>query len=101
MINLSDGLSIDLKRLCAASGVGARLFADRILTPGLPDAADALQLALHGGEDYQLLFTVAAWKGVTNPQRFRPIPLHCIGEIQPAPGIQLVTPDGNPQPSNP
>ncbi len=63
-IDLSDGLSIDLSRLAEASGTGARL-----LAPAVPiaDAARALgcvlgagplDLALHGGEDYELLFTV-------------------------------------------
>jgi thiamine-monophosphate kinase len=98
MMDLSDGLSIDLKRLCDASGVGACLLADRIPSPGLRDAADSLQLALHGGEDYQLLFTVPRKKMARIPARFGQVPLHCIGEIQAAPGIRLVTPDGKARP---
>lgn len=63
-IDLSDGLSTDLARLGSASGVGARLLeaalpihdAARRLGPVL--GRDPLDLALSGGEDYELLFTV-------------------------------------------
>lgn len=62
-IDLSDGLSIDLRRLCLASGVAADL--DRV--PVVRGAT--LERALHGGEDYELLFTMppgrAAPRGVT------------------------------------
>ena len=67
MMDLSDGLSTDLPRLCSASGVGAVLRSDNI--PRLDIAKvplkrtgklqlDPLAMALHGGEDYELLFTV-------------------------------------------
>jgi thiamine-monophosphate kinase len=91
MMDLSDGLSIDLRRLCDASGVGACLFANQIPTPPISDAEDALGLALHGGEDYQLLFTVSAAKSSKIPRHFGRIPLHCIGEIRPLQGINLIT----------
>lgn len=57
-IDLSDGLARDLDRLCQASGVGARLRLEALpVEPGLPpERAEAL--ALYGGEDYELLFTV-------------------------------------------
>jgi thiamine-monophosphate kinase len=62
MIDVSDGLAIDLGRLCEESGVGARVrLPDLPLAPGLVDLAaasgdvDPLDLALHGGEDYELL----------------------------------------------
>ncbi len=97
-MDLSDGLSIDLRRLCDASGVGARLVADRIPTPPLPETADALSLALHGGEDYQLLFTVSTAKTSRIPPHFGRIQLHCIGEIRASRGINLVTPEGKVQP---
>lgn len=51
-MDLSDGLSLDLHRLCLASGVAAEL--DEI--PVFPGAT--LEDALHGGEDYELLFTL-------------------------------------------
>jgi len=66
MMDVSDGLAIDLSRLCLASGVGARVELDRVpVAPALGQAAaalgvDALQLALSGGEDYELLATIDA-----------------------------------------
>jgi thiamine-monophosphate kinase len=67
MMDLSDGLSTDLARLCESSGVGARVFAGRLPCVQLPAAGfgelsrlklDPLEMALNGGEDYQLLFAV-------------------------------------------
>ncbi len=65
-MDLSDGLSTDLLDMCAMSGVGAVV--EAALLPVDPKAAglaragggDPLELALHGGEDYQLLLAVAA-----------------------------------------
>jgi thiamine-monophosphate kinase len=58
MMDISDGLSMDLPRLCAASRVGAEIDANSLpLSPSTTNA-DAQQLALHGGDDYELLFTV-------------------------------------------
>jgi len=62
-IDVSDGISRDLGRLCAASRVGAEVRADWL--PVLPSTARAARLldrdpgaaALHGGEEYELLFT--------------------------------------------
>jgi thiamine-monophosphate kinase len=94
MMDLSDGLSIDLRRLCDVSGVGASLVANRVPTPPIPDAEVALGLALHGGEDYQLLFTVSPSKSSKIPRHFGRFPLHCIGEIRASRGINLIAPDG-------
>lgn len=53
MIDLSDGLSIDLRHICEESSVSATIIAKNI-----PIARNAdMELALHGGEDYELLFT--------------------------------------------
>lgn len=103
MMDLSDGLSTDLARLCAASEAGARLYADRIprITPATPSAEplaklrlDSLQLALHGGDDYELLFTVSP----SRLKRLRGAPgfrqLTAVGEITREQGIVLVAPDG-------
>ncbi|MHB8640381.1 MAG: thiamine-phosphate kinase [Candidatus Acidiferrales bacterium] len=89
MMDISDGLSTDLARLCAASGVGARISSAKIPKIKMPAALarlhpqnlEALQLALHGGEDYGLLFT--ARPKSANQLRHLPskIPVTCIGEI--------------------
>jgi thiamine-monophosphate kinase len=86
MMDLSDGLSTDLPRLCAASGVGARLTEAHIPTIRLPEkklrsASDPLNLALHGGDDYELLFTVPLRKRKRVPRFFQGLPITAIGEI--------------------
>ena len=60
-MDLSDGLSGDLAEMCEASGVGAFVDAEALPVDPAASAADrdaALELALHGGEDYQLLLAV-------------------------------------------
>ncbi len=65
MIDVSDGLSSDIGHICRAGGVGCVLQAERIpLSDALRETAaylgrDPLEWALHGGEDYELLFTVS------------------------------------------
>ena len=59
-MDVSDGLADDLSKLCLASGVSARIFADNVpMHPALREVfpGDCLDLALNGGEDYLLLFT--------------------------------------------
>jgi thiamine-monophosphate kinase len=61
-MDVSDGLADDLSKLCLASAVSARLYADRVpvhhlLKQAFPESF--LDLALYGGEDYVLLFTAA------------------------------------------
>jgi thiamine-monophosphate kinase len=62
-IDLSDGLSLDLHRLCEASGAGALIYKEAIPISHATRAVaarmgwDPLKLALNGGEDYELLFT--------------------------------------------
>ena len=62
MIDLSDGLDTDLRRLLEASGLGAQCNADAVpLAPGLCASADentARCLGLYGGDDYELCFTL-------------------------------------------
>ncbi len=63
MIDISDGLSSDLSHICDASGTGAKIYADKIpiddnLSYFTDDLDDRLDLALNGGEDFELLFTV-------------------------------------------
>ena len=98
LMDLSDGLSIDLERLCQASSVGATLFADRIPLPPVRNIAKAMDLALNGGEDYQLLFTVNPARAAKIPRRFGNTRLQSIGEIRAGEGIEMVTPEGARQP---
>jgi thiamine-monophosphate kinase len=64
MIDLSDGLAVDLARLMRASDAGCRVDPARLpVDPGLEvlfgsDAEAAVELAIVGGEDFELLFTV-------------------------------------------
>ncbi len=86
MMDLSDGLSSDVPRLCAASAVGARLEKAKIPQVQTPDVAlkyghDPMQLALHGGDDYELLFTVPPRKAKLLPKSFRGVRLTPIGKI--------------------
>ncbi|HEV2799400.1 MAG TPA: thiamine-phosphate kinase [Pyrinomonadaceae bacterium] len=95
MIDLSDGLSSDLAHLCERSGVGAHIEAARIpVAPLLRRAAavnrtrlareltrDALSLALHGGEDFELLFTVRPRDAARLPRTLGGVRLTRIGEV--------------------
>ena len=74
-MDLSDGLSLDLHRLCLASGLSAA-----IETPPLYPGA-TLEQALDGGEDYELLFTIPA--RVRAPRRFQGLALTRIGVMRP------------------
>jgi thiamine-monophosphate kinase len=109
MIDISDGLSTDLARLCAASGVGARVWAERIPCVEIPAGKagrpvsrllaklklDPLQMALHGGDDYELLFTVPR----RQVGRLRRAPgfseIACLGEIERGGKITLVDGSGH------
>ena len=75
MIDLSDGLSVDLAHICEESGVSARIDARRI---PIGEGAD-LQLALHGGEDYELLFT--APRRATVPAMIAGVKITEVGEV--------------------
>ena len=81
MIDTSDGLSTDLAHLCEESGVGAELDATLIprATVGKPAREADLDLALHGGEDYEMLFTAPAGKRV--PSDIAGVPIAHIGRI--------------------
>jgi thiamine-monophosphate kinase len=82
-MDLSDGLSIDLERLCLASQVSAAIEPP----PRFPGAT--LEQALHGGEDYELLFTVPPHTRV--PARAEGLPLTRIGEVGKGPtGVVLL-----------
>jgi thiamine-monophosphate kinase len=92
LIDVSDGLSTDLFHICQASGVGAIVHAEKVPTaPEMPPELNttALENALHGGEDYQLLFTVAKERLdqlESLRHEFRDWPITLIGEITDEPG---------------
>jgi thiamine-monophosphate kinase len=76
MIDISDGLSVDMAHICNESGVAAILISNKI-----PIAKNAnLELGLHGGEDYELLFT--APKRTKIPSQIAGVAITQIGEIR-------------------
>jgi thiamine-monophosphate kinase len=81
MMDLSDGLSADLPRLCTASKVGARIEVKALPVSSLLPMLEAREFALHGGDDYELLFTVSARRTASVPREFKGLRLTCIGEI--------------------
>lgn len=87
MIDTSDGLSTDLAHICEESGVGAEIEPSRIprARMGKPAREVDLKLALHGGEDYELLFT--ARKGKHIPNRIAGATITEIGKITRSRGI--------------
>lgn len=104
MIDISDGLSTDLGHLCTESGVGARIWAERLPRVEIPAGVarmlrkprvDPWQMALHGGEDYELLFTVPL--KIANSLRTAPeySDLTAIGEITQERKILLVGTNGS------
>jgi thiamine-monophosphate kinase len=91
-LDLSDGLSTDLAHICAESGVAAEV--DAALLPlGL---GATLAQALHGGEDYELLFTAPA--AARLPRTIAGVPVTRIGRIaklrKGRPTITLITEQG-------
>jgi thiamine-monophosphate kinase len=95
MIDTSDGLSTDLAHICEESRVGARLeaglvpraFVARSKTP-----VD-IRLALHGGEDYELLFTARPKERI--PGKIKGVRVTEIGIITRARRMEVVGPEGN------
>jgi len=95
MMDLSDGLSTDLGRMCKASGVGARLQASELPLSAVAPAAERLQMAMHGGDDYELLFAVPKARAAGLPRAFQGIALTCIGEFTAKRTVLVVGSDGN------
>ena len=95
MIDISDGLSSDLRHLCDESKVGAVIDAASLpLDENAVQlcgrrALDPLALALHGGEDFELLFTVAPENATLLPKFVDGIPISHIGEVTSQTAIRI------------
>jgi thiamine-monophosphate kinase len=97
VIDISDGLSSDLNHLCEESKVGALIESSHIPIESQVRelcgrrALDPLQLALHGGEDFELLFTVKPDAVGKLPRRVDGVEITHIGEIKSmAAGVKIV-----------
>jgi len=102
VMDLSDGLSSDLPRLCAASAAGARIEKTKLPTVRLASTPQVrsvhpTSLALHGGDDYELLFTVPPRRVKMLPRYFEGLRLTAIGEITRKRGVRVLTESGHEQ----
>lgn len=99
-IDVSDGLGLDLSRLCRASSVGARIEeASLPLHPGLLAwgrawGRDPTELALAGGEDYELLFTVDSGTSLDAVRGESEVAITKIGEITKGNALEIVRREG-------
>lgn len=106
MLDVSDGLGGDARRIAEESGVGVRIEAARIpVHPAALEVArriggDPLQWALSGGEDYELLFAAGPAADLAAWAAGRGLPVPCrVGAVVPASaGCTLVAADGSAQP---
>jgi thiamine-monophosphate kinase len=94
MIDISDGLSTDLFHICKESGVGAKIMADVIPRSGVgkPPHKVELNFSLHGGDEYELLFTSPRSRRV--PARIGGVPITLIGQITRQKTVFLVNDEG-------
>jgi thiamine-monophosphate kinase len=89
MIDISDGLSTDLAHLCEESNAGAVVYADALPAPA---GKEGLNYALHGGDEYELLFTARSGREI--PGAIAGVAVTRIGEILAGKQMRLATSDG-------
>ena len=96
MIDISDGLSTDLNRICKASNAGAIIDVDRVpISKAAQKSPEPLQAALNDGEDFELLFTLSQEDcGVLLGNWDEPTPITQIGNVTETGKMQIRTPDG-------
>jgi thiamine-monophosphate kinase len=94
MIDISDGLSTDLAHICEESRVGAEIEEELIprAVIGKPAQEVDLRFALHGGEDYELLFTVPEGRRI--PARIAGVAVTKIGRIVRGKKVVIKTKNG-------
>jgi thiamine-monophosphate kinase len=94
-MDVSDGLLGDLEKLCAASGVAAQLDLDRLPISshlsGRFERSACERYVLHGGDDYELLFTLPPDRAAeVLPGLHAAAAVTCIGEIAPGSGVSCL-----------
>lgn len=96
MIDVSDGLSTDLEHICQGSHVGAEIWAEAIPRAAIDSRNKpvALEFALHGGDDYELLVT----SDEELPSTVAGVPVTRIGRTTKSLGMRLVGVDGKARP---
>jgi len=91
-IDISDGLAQDLGHILTASGVGARVDVEAVPTHEVLNEIEErsrYELALSGGDDYELCFTVSPDQLDALAQLKIDVPIHCIGQIEHELGLRF------------
>lgn len=106
LMDSSDGLATDLAHICAASGLGALVFRDKLPMPeplrraAALCKADPLDWVLRGGEDFELICTAPpeAESALQSIARICGLPLHALGRMDTGSGLRLTADDGSETP---